>query len=172
MCRTHGRTSLLQSGVMWVLSTAQAWCNSPSSDVCMVCNSSRTLCQRPYRDEEIAKSEQSPWELVGNVLHLERSDPRGWLTLRGNLSTWLDGVGQDFFCVCLASIQLYGWHGLKERKKRNLKDSCVVLWWSITLYFNTLYVCFCGALVVNKLFQLYAGVAFFWCRRFLSSGSA
>lgn len=28
------------------------------------------------------------------------------------------------------------------------------------LYFNTMYVCFCGALVVNKLFQLHVDVFF------------
>lgn len=40
------------------------------------------------------------------------------------------------------------------------KNSCFVFWWLITLYFNTMYVCFCGALVVNKLFQLYVDVFF------------
>lgn len=40
------------------------------------------------------------------------------------------------------------------------KISCFVFWWPITLYFNTMYVCFCGALVVNKLFQWYMDVFF------------
>lgn len=40
------------------------------------------------------------------------------------------------------------------------KKSCFVFWWPITLYFNTMFVCFCGALVVNKLFQFYVGVFF------------
>lgn len=40
------------------------------------------------------------------------------------------------------------------------KNSCFVFWWLITLYFNTMYVCFCGALVVNKLFQFHVNVFF------------
>lgn len=67
--------------------------------------------------KQLPPSEQSPWKLLGNVQHLESSDPRGWLGLRGNLSTSLGGVGQHFF-MCLASIKLYGWHGLKEKKKK------------------------------------------------------
>ena len=46
------------------------------------------------------------------------------------------------------------------------KNSCFVFWWPISLYFNTMYVCFCGALVVNKLFQFYVDVFFLsWYHR-------
>lgn len=100
------------------------------------------------------------WELMGNVQHLERSDPWAGWGWGGIIA--LSWVGSDSPSDVF-SINTTVWLAwFKGKKRRNLKDSCVVLWWLITLYFNTLYVCFCGALVVNKLFQLYAGVAFVW----------